>query len=125
MSQPVAILAATPAFSAIKAARDHALKLETWEKNLYAVWVSQFLALMGANLVFPFIPFFVKDLGVESDSDAALWSGVLATATGAMLFISSPLWGSLSDRFGRKNMLLRAYAGATITITAQAVVQTV
>ena len=101
------------------------MKLETWEKNLYAVWVAQFLALMGANLVFPFIPFFVKDLGVKSDSDAALWTGVLATATGAMLFISSPLWGSLADRFGRKNMLLRAYAGATVTITAQAIVQNV
>src|SRR5437868_12067779 len=95
-------------------------RFETWEKNLYAVWVAQFLALMGANLVFPFIPFFVKELGVESDSSAALWSGVLATATGAMLFVSSPLWGSLADRFGRKNMLLRAYAGATITITLQA-----
>lgn len=99
--------------------------MQTWQKNLYAVWVSQFLALMGANLVFPFIPFFVKELGVTSDSDAALWSGVLATATGAMLFISSPMWGSLADRFGRKNMLLRAYAGATITITAQALVQDV
>jgi len=101
------------------------MKLETWEKNLYAVWLAQFLALMGANLVFPFIPFFVKDLGVQSDSDAALWSGVLATATGATLFVSSPLWGSLSDRFGRKNMLLRAYAGATVTITLQAAVQNV
>lgn len=101
------------------------MKLEVWERNLYAVWVSQFLALMGANLVFPFIPFFVQDLGIESDSDAALWSGVLATATGATLFVSSPLWGSLSDRFGRKNMLLRAYAGATVTITLQAAVQNV
>ena len=101
------------------------MKLETWEKNLYAVWASQFLALMGANLVFPFIPFFVKDLGVKTDSAAALWSGVLATATGAMLFISSPFWGSLADRFGRKNMLLRAYAGAMVTITLQAVVQNV
>jgi DHA1 family multidrug resistance protein-like MFS transporter len=101
------------------------MKLETWERNLYAVWVSQVLALMGANLVFPFIPFFVKDLGIESDSDAALWSGVLATATGAMLFVSSPFWGSLSDRFGRKNMLLRAYAGAMVTITLQAAVQDV
>jgi MFS family permease len=35
------------------------------------------------------------------------------------------LWGSLADRFGRKNMLLRAYAGATITITLQAAVQNV
>jgi MFS transporter, DHA1 family, multidrug resistance protein len=101
------------------------LKLEAWEKNLYAVWVSQFLALMGANLIFPFIPFFVMDLGVESESDAALWSGVLATATGAMLFVSSPFWGSLADRYGRKKLLLRAYAGATITITLQALVQNV
>ena len=101
------------------------MKLEQWQKNLYATWLAQFLALMGANLVFPFIPFFVKDLGVESDSAAALWSGILATATGVTLFISSPLWGSLADRFGRKNMLLRAYAGATVTITLQCAVQTV
>jgi len=101
------------------------VQLEQWQKNLYATWLAQFLALMGANLVFPFIPFFVKDLGIESDSDAALWSGILATATGAMLFVSSPLWGGLADRFGRKNMLLRAYAGATITITLQAAVQNV
>ncbi len=99
------------------------MKLEVWEKNLYAVWVAQFLALMGANLVFPFIPFFIKDLGVESDSSAALWSGVAGTATGVMLFVSSPLWGSLADRFGRKKMLLRAYAGALLTISAQALVQ--
>jgi DHA1 family multidrug resistance protein-like MFS transporter len=99
------------------------VKLEVWERNLYAVWVAQFLALMGANLVFPFIPFFIQDLGVESTDDAALWSGVAGTATGVMLFVSSPLWGSLADRFGRKNMLLRAYAGALVTITLQAVVQ--
>ena len=55
----------------------------------------------------------------------ALWTGLSSAATGAMLFISSPFWGSLADRFGRKNMLLRAYAGAMVTITLQALVQTV
>lgn len=99
------------------------MKLETWEKNLYAVWVGQFLALAGANLVFPFIPFFIEDLGVEDAQDQALWTGISSAATGAMLFISSPIWGSLADRFGRKNMLLRAYAGAMVTITLQSVVQ--
>lgn len=99
------------------------VKLEQWEKNLYAVWVGQFLALMGANLVFPFIPFFIGDLGIEDKSSQALWTGVSSGATGAMLFISSPIWGSLADRFGRKAMLLRAYAGAMVTITLQAVVQ--
>ncbi len=101
------------------------MKLETWEKNLYAVWVGQFLALAGANLVFPFIPFFIHDLGIESDNDAALWTGISSAATGVMLFVSSPLWGALADRFGRKTMLLRAYAGAMVTITLQALVQNV
>lgn len=103
--------------------RGASLKLETWEKNLYAVWVGQFLALAGANLVFPFIPFFIEDLGVQDPKDQALWTGISSAATGAMLFISSPFWGSLADRFGRKNMLLRAYAGAMVTITLQAFVQ--
>ena len=76
------------------------VKLEQWEKNLYAVWVGQFLALMGANLVFPFIPFFIGDLGIEDKSSQALWTGVSSGATGAMLFISSPIWGSRADRFG-------------------------
>ena len=99
------------------------MKLETWEKNLYAVWVGQFLALMGANFVFPFIPFFIGDLGIEDTSQQALWAGVSSAATGFMLFISSPFWGSLADRFGRKPMLMRAYVGAMITITMQAFVQ--
>jgi len=85
--------------------------------------VGQFLALMGANLVFPFIPFFIEDLGVEDPSQQALWTGISSAATGAMLFISSPFWGSLADRFGRKPMLMRAYVGAMFTITLQAAVQ--
>lgn len=102
------------------------MKLEAWERNLYAVWLAQFLALMGANLVFPFVPFFIKDdLGVDDASEAALWTGITSAATGAMLFVSSPVWGSLADRYGRKPMLMRAYFGATITITLQALVTSV
>ncbi len=96
-------------------------KLEPWERNLYAVAAAQFIALAGANLVIPFMPFYVRDLGVESDGAVALWSGLLTTATGAALFISSPLWGSMADRFGRKPLLLRAYVGAMITMTLQGV----
>jgi len=96
-------------------------KLEPWERNLYAVATAQFIALAGANLVIPFMPFYVRDLGVESDGAVALWSGLLTTATGVALFVSSPLWGSLADRYGRKPLLLRAYAGAMITMTLQGV----
>jgi MFS family permease len=98
-------------------------KLETWQKNVFAVAVAQFIALGGGNLVFPFMPFYVEDLGVTDKGEIALWSGLLGTATGTALFVFSPIWGSLADRYGRKPILLRAYLGATATITLQGLVQ--
>ena len=100
-------------------------KLEPWRRNLYVIAFSQFVALGGGNLVFPFMPFYIKHLGVTDQGDVALWSGLLGTATGAMLFIFSPIWGSVADRIGRKPMLLRAYLGATATVTLQGLVQNV
>src|SRR3990170_462529 len=95
------------------------LKLEPWQKNLYAIAISQFIALGGGNLIFPFIPFYVKDLGVTDPEDVALWSGLMGTATGSMLFIFSPIWGSLADRVGRKAILLCAHRGAMVAKTLQ------
>lgn len=100
-------------------------KPEPWRKNVYAVAVAQFIALGGGNLVFPFMPFYVEELGVKDEGQIALWSGLLGTATGASLFVFSPIWGSLADRFGRKPILLRAYLGAMVTMTLQGLVQEV
>ena len=101
------------------------LKLEPWRKNLYAIALSQFIGLAGANLVFPFIPFYVQDLGITDKGQIALWSGLLGTATGVTLFIFSPIWGALADRYGRKPLLLRAYLGATLMMTLQGFAQNV
>ena len=100
-------------------------KLEQWRQNLLAISVAQFIALGGAHLVFPFMPFYVEELGITDESAIALWSGFLGTATGATLFVFSPIWGSLADRYGRKPLLLRAYIGAMATVTLQGLVQNV
>ena len=101
------------------------MNLEPWQRTLYAVAAAQFIALGGGNLVFPFMPFYVEDLGVTGEGSIALWSGLMGTATGGALFIFSPIWGSLADRFGRKPLLLRAYLGAMITMTLQGLAQNV
>lgn len=100
-------------------------RMEQWRKNVYAISIAQFIALGGGNLVFPFMPFYIEDLGIEDKGQIALWAGLAGTATGAMLFVFSPIWGSLADRYGRKPLLLRAYLGATLTITLQGLVQNV
>jgi len=99
--------------------------MEPWRRNVYAIAAAQFIALAGGNLVFPFMPFYVEDLGIHDKGQIALWSGLLGTATGSMLFIFSPIWGSLADRFGRKPVLLRAYVGAMVTMTLQGLAQNV
>ncbi|GIW13729.1 MAG: MFS transporter [Tepidiforma sp.] len=96
-----------------------------WRRNLVFIWVGVFVGLMGANFVFPFIPFFIQDLGVTDQSRVAFYTGITASATGLSLTLTAPLWGSLADRFGRKPMFLRALIGAGLLIGAMGLAQAV
>jgi MFS family permease len=96
-----------------------------WRRNLTFIWIGVFVGLMGANFVFPFIPFFIQDLGVTDESHVAIYTGITASATGLSLTLTAPLWGSLADRFGRRPMFIRALIGAGILIGVMAIAQTV
>jgi len=96
-----------------------------WKRNLAFIWVGVFVGLLGANFVFPFIPFFIKDLGVSDKSEVAYWTGVSGSATGLSLTLTAPIWGALADRYGRKAMFLRALAGAGVLIAVMGLVQEV
>jgi DHA1 family multidrug resistance protein-like MFS transporter len=101
------------------------LKLPAWERTLYIVLVTQFISLAGGNLVFPFLPLYIEELGVTDKGQLAFYAGLTSTATGITLFIFSPIWGALADRFGRKPLLLRAYIGATFSMGLQGLAQNV
>ena len=101
------------------------MRLPAWQRTLYIVLITQFIALAGGNLVFPFLPLYIEDLGVHDKSQVAFYAGLTSTATGVTLFIFSPLWGALADRFGRKPLLLRAYLGATFSMGLQGIAQNV
>ncbi len=89
--------------------------LEVWKKNLSVLWGTQFLAMLGMNLVVPFLPFFVRELGVTDEADVALWSGAAFSGTFLSAFIATPFWGILGDRYGRKAMVIRAIFGLAIS----------
>ncbi len=98
---------------------------EAWRRNLLFIWIGVFVGLLGANFVFPFIPFFLKDeLGV-ADNRVSYYTGLTASVTGLSLTLTAPLWGSLADRYGRKPMFLRALLGAGLLILLMGLVQAV
>lgn len=89
-------------------------KTETWRKNLYVLWGTQFLAMVGMNLVVPFLPFYIRQLGVTDDNALAQWSGLVFAGPFVTAFIATPFWGKLGDKHGRKLMVVRAIIGLGI-----------
>jgi len=82
-----------------------------WKKNLYVLWGTQFLAMVGVNLIVPFLPFYIRHLGVTGEQELARWSGIIFAAPFATAFFATPVWGTLGDRYGRKVMVVRAIVG--------------
>ncbi|MEM7405012.1 MAG: MFS transporter [Pseudomonadota bacterium] len=69
---------------------------------------------MGIGIVFPVMPDLLLSLGSETVANAALWGGVLSTLYAAMQFLFSPLLGALSDRFGRRPIMLTSLLAMAI-----------
>jgi DHA1 family multidrug resistance protein-like MFS transporter len=89
--------------------------MEYWRKNLYVLWGTQFLAMMGMNLVVPFLPFYLRHLGVSDEQELARWSGLVFSGPFLISFFMAPIWGMLGDRYGQKLMVVRALFGLGIS----------
>ncbi|KAF9119978.1 hypothetical protein BGX30_003475 [Mortierella sp. GBA39] len=69
------------------------------------------------TMITPFLSLYLaKDLGVQGEHEIGLWAGFIFAANFMTSFIFQPLWGKLSDRYGRKIMLLRSGFGMAIVI---------
>jgi DHA1 family multidrug resistance protein-like MFS transporter len=89
--------------------------MELWRKNLYILWGTQFLAMMGMNLVVPFLPFFIRTLGITNEADVTRWSGLVFAGPFVSSFFATPFWGTMGDKYGRKPMVVRALVGLAIS----------
>jgi|APSaa5957512622_1039677.scaffolds.fasta_scaffold04996_6 MFS transporter, DHA1 family, multidrug resistance protein len=79
-----------------------------WKQNLLRVWFAQFLATGGFCFATPFIPFYIREIGVSEPTQASMWVALFAAAGNLALFLSAPCWGFISDIYGRRLMVLRA-----------------
>jgi len=77
--------------------------------NLIPLWIAVFIDILGFSILIPFLPFFSQEYG------APAWQIGLLLSTNAMFgFFSGPIWGNLSDRYGRKPMLLISQLGTLV-----------
>lgn len=102
-------------FVAFPALGSYLLSMITWRRNLYILWGTQFLAMVGMNLVVPFLPFYIRSLGVTDPDDLSRWSGLVFAGPFFLSIIATPFWGSMGDRHGRKIMVVRALFGLAVS----------
>jgi len=81
---------------------------EPWLRNQYVMVATVFVVYTGFAFVLPFLPLYVRKLGVQGDEASALWAGVLVGVAPLIAGLMAPVWGRLADRHGQKRMALRA-----------------
>ena len=91
---------------------------------LLVVFLTVFIDLLGFGIVLPVMPRqaepFLNALGLSPAAQGAV-IGVLFSSFSLMQFLFSPIWGRLSDRVGRRPMLLLSLAGSVVFYAVYAV----
>ncbi len=79
----------------------------SWKRNLVIIWIGVFFCSMAYSISIPFLPIFMEtELGITRHLE--VWSGVAFGITFLASALIAPFWGSLSDKYGRKPMLIRS-----------------
>lgn len=68
-----------------------------------------FIDILGFSILIPILPYYVKHFGAST-----VIVGVLFATFALCQFVAGPLWGNVSDRIGRKRVLIVSQIGATI-----------
>jgi multidrug resistance protein len=78
--------------------------------SVLVIFLTVFIDLIGFGIVVPLVPVYSRHFGAEGTM-----IGVIIASFSAMQFLFAPIWGRLSDRHGRRPMLLISTAGAAIS----------
>lgn len=86
--------------------------------------ITAFINSMGMGLIVPIMPALLLDITGGDLADASLWGGVALVSYAGMQFIFSPIVGALSDRFGRRPILLMSLTAFALDMLMLAFVTT-
>jgi DHA1 family tetracycline resistance protein-like MFS transporter len=76
------------------------------KKSMFFIFITILIDCLGIGIIIPTLPALVQSLSGETNSMAATYGGWLNFSYALMAFLFSPVLGGLSDRFGRRPILL-------------------
>jgi len=79
-------------------------------RNLAILFFTMVVVMMGFGMIIPILPFYIIEFGAGGSA-----MGLLMASYAVMQLIFSPIWGSVSDRIGRKPVLMIGVFGFALT----------
>ncbi|HEY8475236.1 MAG TPA: MFS transporter, partial [Chloroflexota bacterium] len=93
-----------------------------WQRNQIALLATVFVTSVGFTAVMPFLPLYVRDLGVQRFDEAAFWSGLLFAVSPLLSGLCAPFWIARAGHHGYKAMLVRALVAVGVCAGLMALV---
>ncbi|WP_226467955.1 TCR/Tet family MFS transporter [Luteimonas panaciterrae] len=88
---------------------------------LMFIFITVLIDVLSFGLIIPGLPHLVKNFVGGDTSTASYWIAVFGTMFAAIQFVSSPIQGALSDRFGRRPVILLSCFGLGVDFIFMAV----
>jgi DHA1 family tetracycline resistance protein-like MFS transporter len=79
--------------------------------HLIFIFITILIDSIGIGIVFPVMPDLLMNMMHINETEATQWGGYLATAYALMQFVFAPVLGGISDRYGRRPVLLLSLVG--------------
>ena len=76
------------------------------KRNVYILALTLVVIMLGFGMVIPIMPFYIQNLGAGGTE-----FGLLVASYATLRLIFAPIWGGLSDRHGRKPILMVGILG--------------
>jgi MFS family permease len=102
---------------------DHEKPQTGHRSTLLIIFLVVFIDLLGFGIVLPLLPLYAVDFlkplfpGEENRPFRGMMLGLLMSSFSAMQFLFAPLWGRVSDRIGRRPILLLGLSGSVVFYT--------
>lgn len=79
-------------------------------RNIIILFFTLVVVMLGFGIIIPILPFYVNGFGASGSE-----LGLLMATFAVMQFIFAPIWGKLSDRYGRKSILIIGILGNALS----------
>ncbi len=87
---------------------------------LLFIFITITIDLLSFGVIIPVLPHLIQELVGGSISKASMWSGIFSTVFALTQFVCSPIQGALSDRYGRRLVILSSCLGLALDFALMA-----